>query len=194
MTDLGWFAVSLLLSDHQQKSDDAYLRRANERFSSLCRDPSCPWDAVSLKHPRRPSERQAEQILHRFDLNPPDVDSCLLRLHAVFSRYRPQWGWCPQCFTPEEEAQTRNAGDPRRAALESFGRIYFDHDYFPMDGAMRLGLWRWPKEEQDALRALFCRVALNWFAGGDPVPFERVMRKTGRDMDTYVSNVSSKRS
>ncbi|MGV1862933.1 hypothetical protein [Rhizobium rhizogenes] len=50
-----------------------------------------------------------------------------------------------------------------------------------------MGLWRWPKEEQDALRALFCRVALNWFDGGDPVPFERVMGKTGRDMDTYVS-------
>lgn len=52
---------------------------------------------------------------------------------------------------------------------------------------MRLGLWRWPKEEQVALRALFCRVAVNWFDGGDPVPFERVMRKTSRDMDTYVS-------
>ncbi|MCF1437033.1 hypothetical protein GOZ97_22605 [Agrobacterium vitis] len=167
-----------------------------------------------MKHPRSPSDRKAEQTLHRFDLNPPDVDSCLLQLHAVFSRYRPRWDWCRQCFTIEEEAKTRNAGDPRRATLESFGQIYlehpkcsggrdtflhwlprgleltflnFDHEYFPMEGAMRLGLWRWPKEEQDALRALFCRVALNWVDGGDSVPFERVMRKTGRDMATYVS-------
>ncbi|MBP2509135.1 hypothetical protein J2855_002781 [Agrobacterium tumefaciens] len=167
-----------------------------------------------MKNPERLSDRQAKQTLHRFDLNPPDADSCLSQLHAVFSRYRPRWDWCRQCFTPEEEAETRSAGDPRHAKLESFGQIYvehpncsggrdtflhwlprgleltflnFDHDYFPMDGAMRLGLWRWPKEEQDALRALFCRVALNWFDGGDSVPFERVMRKTGRDMDSYVS-------
>jgi hypothetical protein len=52
---------------------------------------------------------------------------------------------------------------------------------------MRLGLWRWPTEEQDALRALFCSVALNWFNGGDPVPFERVMRKSSTDMDNRVS-------
>lgn len=174
--------------------------------SCLCRDPYVPRDASSLNHPRRP--------MHGFDLNPPTVASCSAQLHAVFSRYRPRWDWCRQCFTPEEEAETRNAGDPRRAPLESFRQIYFehpncsggrdtflhwlprgleltflnfDHDFGLMEGAIRLGLWRWPKEEQVALRALFCRVALNWFTGGDPAPFERVMRKTGRDMDTYVS-------
>ncbi|KAA3508959.1 hypothetical protein DXM21_23550 [Agrobacterium rosae] len=52
---------------------------------------------------------------------------------------------------------------------------------------MRLGLWRWPREEQDALRGLFCSVAMNWFNGGDPVPFERVMRKSNTDMDSLVS-------
>ncbi|UXN75904.1 hypothetical protein N8D56_27320 (plasmid) [Devosia sp. A8/3-2] len=201
-------------TDNAMMDVDIDCKHAWRVALSGCRDQSCPWDGLSLTRPRRPSERQAEQTLHRFDLNAPDVESCLAQLHVVFSRYRPRWDWCRQCFTPEEEAETRNAGDPRLAPLESFGRIYFEHpncsggrdtflhwlpcgfeltflnfdrDYFPMEGAMRLGLWRWPKEEQVALRALFCRVAVNWFDGGDPVPFERVMRKTGRDMDTYVS-------
>lgn len=52
---------------------------------------------------------------------------------------------------------------------------------------MRLGLWRWPREEQDTLRALFCSVAMNWFNGGDPVPFERGTRKSGADMENLVS-------
>ena len=52
---------------------------------------------------------------------------------------------------------------------------------------MRLGLWRWPREEQDALRALFCSVAMNWFNGGDSVPFECVMHKSSADMGSLVS-------
>ena len=190
------------------------MRRTNERFIALCRDPSCARDARSLKHLQLPSERRVEQTLYRFDRNPPDAGRCLSHLYEIFSRYRPNWGWCRQCFTPEEEARTRDAGDPRRATLESFAQIYFEHpncsggrdtflhwlprgleltflnfenDYFPMEGAMRLGLWRWPKEEQDGLRALFCSVASNWFDGGDPVPFERVTRKSGRDTDSSVS-------
>lgn len=170
--------------------------------------------SLSLKKTRRQSDNQAEQTLHRFDLNPPDVDSCLSQLHAAFSHYRPRWDWCRQCFTVDDEARTRSAGDPRRATLESFGQIYFehpncsggrdtflhwlprgleltflnfDHDYFPMEGAMRLGLWRWPREEQDALRGLFCSVAMNWFNGGDALPFERVMRQSNTDMDNLVS-------
>lgn len=190
------------------------MRRTNERFIALCRDPSCVWDARSLKHLQRPSERQVEQTLYRFDRNPPDAGRCLSHLYEIFSRYRPNWGWCRQCFTPEAEARARNAGDPRRAALEGFAQIYFEHpncsggrdtflhwlprgleltflnaeqDYFPMEGAMQLGLWRWPKEEQDGLRAWFSSAASNWFDGGDPLPFERVMGRPGRDMDSYIS-------
>jgi len=167
-----------------------------------------------LKNTRRPSDHHADQILHRFDLNPPDIDSCLSQVYAAFSGYRPRWDWCRQCFTVDEEARTRRAGDPRRASLESFGQIYFehpncsggrdtflhwlprgleltflnfDHDYFPMEGAMRLGLWRWPRGEQDALRALFCSVAMNWFNGGDPMPFEHAIRESRTDVDNHVS-------
>lgn len=212
--ELGRVAVGPLLSDHSQKEESAQRWRTNDYCNSLCHHPSCLRDPPSLKRLRRSSDHLAEPTLHRFDLNPPDVGSCLSQLQAAFSSYRPRWDWCRQCFTVEEEAKTRDAGDPRRAKLESFRHIYFEHpncsggrdtflhwfprgleltflnsddDYFPMDGAMRLGLWRWPKEEQDALRALFCRVALNWFHDGGAVPFERVMRETGRDMDTYVS-------
>ncbi len=56
-----------------------------------------------------------------------------------------------------------------------------------MEGAMRLGLWRWPREEQDALRSLFCRVAMLWFNGGDPVPLQLVTRKSSMDMENLVS-------
>lgn len=120
-------AITMLLSDHLRNMVTVVCQRKSLCFIAIWFEPLCPKGSLSLKNTRRESNHHAEQTLYRFDLIPPDVDNSLSQLHAAFSRYRPRWDWCRQCFTVDDEARTRSAGDPQRATLESFGQIYFEH-------------------------------------------------------------------
>jgi hypothetical protein len=132
-----------------------------------------------------------------FDADPPDAAACLERLHAAFGSYAISYPWCRQCFSLEDETRMLRADDPRHAPLNIFSPIYFEsphcsggEDTFKhwlprglelagldvfgyasiMDRAWSLQLWRWPLEEQAALRAAFARALIGLIAQGEGAP------------------------
>ncbi|NTF32748.1 hypothetical protein [Rhizobium skierniewicense] len=167
-----------------------------------------------MKRRQRPAN-QPEQCLYRFNQTPPDAAMCLEAVYVAFSHYRPVWNWCRQCFTSENEERTRAAGPLHRAKLEDFDQIYYEHpncsggrdtflhflpralelaflksetDYFLIHYTLRVGLWRFDKTEQDALRTLFCRVAINWFIYNDTAPLLLPLAMKENRLEDYVSD------
>lgn len=140
------------------------------------------------------------QLFFPFDDSVPEAGACLDQVYAAFASYRAPRGFCRQCFTPEQEEQICGSRAVRTADYARFSPIYFEHpncsggiatfrhwlpralecaafDTRPdpmLPGQIaRLGLLSWPQAEQDALRDVFTRAALNWFATGDPAPLGR---------------------
>lgn len=137
----------------------------------------------------------APPLFFAFDPAVPDARTCLDQAYEAFSSYRVARGFCRQCFTPDEEARICGHGAVRAAHYDSFSPIYFEHPncsggiatfkhYLPraLDCAAfdmrlyptlpgqiaRLGLLCWPRDEQQGLRNLFIRAAVDWFATGQP--------------------------
>ncbi|MGU3496277.1 hypothetical protein ACLBXM_19730 [Xanthobacteraceae bacterium A53D] len=119
------------------------------------------------------------------------------QLHSLLADRRIAYNWCRHCFDLEHEQRMRAVRDSRTAPAEAFFPIYFenpncsggedtflhwlprglelgflDPDIDPdlIEQAVRLGLWHWPAEVQDALRTLLSRVAADWFLHGTTAP------------------------
>ncbi|PLP60393.1 hypothetical protein CYK37_04415 [Mesorhizobium loti] len=139
-------------------------------------------------------------LFFAFDDSVPGTKACLDQVYDVFSSYRAHRGFCRQCFTPEQEEQICGSRNMRTTDYAIFSPIYFEHpncsggvatfrhwlpralecaafDTRPnpmLPGQIaRLGLLSWPQAEQGALRTVFTRAALNWFAKGEPAPLGR---------------------
>lgn len=141
--------------------------------------------------------RAVEPVFHPLDLNVPDSAACLDRLYEVYAEMPVVYGWCRQCFDLDYEKQMRSGRKPRDAPLEAFSQIYFEHPncsggpatflhWLPRglelaffqgrldpdltEQLLRINIWLRPAHEQEALRALFIRVARNWFEAGHTAP------------------------
>lgn len=139
-------------------------------------------------------------MFHPFDVAPPEPDVCLDRLYDLFADYPISWGWCLQCFGVEWEERMRAHPDIRTAPRDAFNMIYFEHpncsggettflhwlprglelscldsrlDPNSTHRILQLGLLAWPAERLQALRDLFCRIAINWFVHGHVSPLQR---------------------
>lgn len=140
-----------------------------------------------------------EPIFHPFDLDVPDAAACLDRLYEVYAEVPVVYGWCRQCFDLAYEEQMRRLRKPRETPLEAFSQIYVEHPncsggpatflhWLPRglelaffqgrldpdltEQLLRINIWLRPAHEQDALRALFIRVARNWFEAGHTAPLQ----------------------
>ncbi|QEI06442.1 hypothetical protein FXN63_11825 [Pigmentiphaga aceris] len=148
---------------------------------------------------RAPASTVPEPLFHAFKRDVPSAAECLNRLYEVYAHTTVSYGWCRQCFDLEQEQQMRGLRAVREAPLAAFSGIYFEHpncsggastflhwlprglelgffdpDIDPdlIEQSMRVGLWHRPTEEQAALRDVFCRVAINWFAAGNTAPMQ----------------------
>lgn len=140
-----------------------------------------------------------EPVFHPFDPDVPDAAACLDRLYEVYAEVPVVYGWCRQCFDLAYEEQMRSVRKPRNAPLEAFSQIYFEHPncsggpatflhWLPRglelaffqgrldpdltEQLLRINIWLRPAHEQEALRALFIRVARNWFETGHTSPLQ----------------------
>ena len=154
-------------------------------------------DAMSRKKPA--SIATVEPVFHPFDLDVPDSAACLDRLYEVYAEVPVVYGWCRQCFDLAYEEQMRSVRKPRTAPLEAFSQIYFENPncsggpatflhwlsrglelaFFQgrlnpdlTEQMLRINIWLRPAHEQEALRALFIRVARNWFETGHTAPLQ----------------------
>jgi hypothetical protein len=145
------------------------------------------------------STTAVEPVFHPLDLDVPDAAVCLDRLYEVYAEVPVVYGWCRQCFDLDYEEQMRGLRKPRNAPLEAFSQIYFEHPncsggpatflhWLPRglelaffqgrldpdltELLLRINIWLRPAHEQDALRALFVRVARNWFEAGHTAPLQ----------------------
>lgn len=139
-------------------------------------------------------------LFFAFDDAVPDAQNCMNQVYDVFSLYQAPRGLCRQCFSLEQEQQICGPQKVRTADYATFSAIYFEHPncsgglatfrhWLPRalecagidtrpnpplpDQIVRLGLLSWPRAEQEALRNIFTRAALNWFTTGDPSPLGR---------------------
>lgn len=140
-----------------------------------------------------------EPVFHPLDLDVPASDACLDRLYEVYAEVPVVYGWCRQCFELVYEEQMRTLRKPRNAPLEAFSQIYFEHPncsggaatflhWLPRglelaffqgrldpdltEQMLRINIWLRPAHEQEALRALFIRIARNWFETGHTAPLQ----------------------
>lgn len=138
-------------------------------------------------------------IFTPFDLAPPAAAQCLDEVYKAFERHDIDWFWCAQCFGPDDKKRMRANPNPRTAPAEAFSGIYNEHPtcsggeatflhWLPraielqflakgIDPSLtvqmfRLGMLAWPDAETQALRRLFCRIALNWWASEDITPLQ----------------------
>ncbi|MBP1850226.1 hypothetical protein [Rhizobium halophytocola] len=136
-------------------------------------------------------------LFHPFKIKPPRTDDVLRELHAAFSMAQATDVCCSRCLVAEHDepvcAETCLAvTDPVRLLLvynvdsseavrtgairhllpHALETMFFDEEVFPNLAvqAFRSGAWFWSEPEQAALRDLFFRVAINWFAGREPEP------------------------
>ena len=141
-----------------------------------------------------------EQVFfYPFVADPPDTDDVMDVVFSAFQTERSSSPQCAGCLCEEQgELLCSNrclANDNPDVLAGAFNRhpqsigglevmrqlfphavetLFFDDDICPdlAIQAFRSGVWFWPEEEQAALRKLFCRVAINWFTGGEPLPLE----------------------
>ncbi|QUS37821.1 hypothetical protein RPMA_02280 [Tardiphaga alba] len=137
------------------------------------------------------------RALKPFDLSPPTTEQCIDKVYRAFDHYPIDWGWCSQCFGPDDKARMRPHANSRTAPAEAFSAIYNEHPncsggettflhWLPravelqflatsIDPSLtiqmfRLGMIAWPDSEAGPLRQLFCRLALDWWTNGSVAP------------------------
>ncbi len=148
-----------------------------------------------------------------FDRAPLAAAQCLDEVYRAFGRYDVDWFWCAQCFGPDDKKRMRAYPDPRTAPAEAFSGIYSEHPtcsggettflhWLPraielqflakgIDPSLtvqmfRLGMLAWPDAEIQALRRLFCRIALNWWTSGDITPLQLTPNRGVRIHDRTI--------
>lgn len=139
------------------------------------------------------------EALVPFDIAPPDARRCLDETYRALRHHSIDWAWCTQCFGPDDKKRMRDHGDVGGAPPDAFSAIYFEHpacsggettflhwlprgielQFFSRSidpnltvQMVRLGLLAWPEAEKQALRRLFCRIALDWWTSAQVAPLQ----------------------